>query len=110
MMTIDAAGWFALVGFFAVGITLILLARLSRRLGHVTQVRSYHRGFYVAAALVWVGFIARLVNLLTGVAGNTNLNQNILWIMLYNGIPAVGLTLGVVVAWYYWSWLLAERD
>jgi hypothetical protein len=32
------------------------------------------------------------------------------WVLLYNGLPALAVTLGLFVAWRYWSWLLAERN
>lgn len=106
----DPAGLLAVLGPFSVGLSLVLLARLSKRLGHVTHARAYYIGLYFAAGLVWIGAGARLYNGLVGQVSAADLQHNALWIILYNGLPALGVTLGIVIVWYYWSWLLAERD
>ncbi|MBE2271919.1 MAG: hypothetical protein IAE80_27035 [Anaerolinea sp.] len=94
------------VGQLGIVFALIVLARLSRRLGHMTHAKARYRGFYVSAALLLIGVSARLVNELL-------LHENrreMLWVLVYDGIPAFALTLAVLFAWRYWSWLLAERD
>jgi len=106
---VDWAGLFATAGMLAISLALVVMGLLSRRLGKVTRERAYYIGFFIASALVAVGAVARLANLTMDVAATSALHQNILWVILYNGIPAVGVTLGVIVAWRYWSWLLAER-
>ncbi len=112
MSSFDTAfGIFSLAGLLSICLALIVMGILSRRLGKVTQARPYHRGFYIAAALVFAGVIFRMIHLINGVAEVADLTQNTtIWILMTNGIPAIGLTLGLVVAWRYWSWLLAERD
>lgn len=100
----------SLVGNFAVGIVMIILARLSQRLGHVTHARSHFVWFYGAAVLVWLGGLAQIFLLRQGMSGGLQLQQDILWVLLIKGLPALGVTIGLVVAWHYWSWLLAERD
>lgn len=99
-----------LLGPIGIGALLWLLGRLSQRLGRVTRSRPYFIGLYVAAMLVWLGTLARLVFLTGGLASLAESQQNRLVTLLGQGLPALGLTLGVVVIWYYWSWLLAERD
>jgi hypothetical protein len=106
----DWSGAFGILGTLSISAALVVLAQLSRRLGRVTGATSYYVGFYLAALLVAVGAAARLLNLGDRVAAAENLHQNVLWVLLYNGAPAAGLTVGVIIAWYYWSWLLAERD
>ena len=107
---LDWSGLLGLLGSFSVGLLLFLLARLSRRMGQVNRDKHYHIGLYVAAALVWAGTLARGLNLQAGSVALSNLHQNVLWLILYNGLPAVGTTLGLFIAWRYWSWLLADRD
>lgn len=89
--------------FFALGFALLVLARLSRRLGQVTKARPYYRGLYLAALVLWGGAAGRL-------AFTAEMNDNILVTLVNDGLPALGVTLGLAVAWYYWSWLLTERD
>lgn len=88
------------------GMALVVIGLLSRRLGEATRAAPYHIGFYVAAGLVLVSVLARLFNLLFVPATV----DDPLWIALYSGLPALAVTIGVFVAWRYWSWLLAERD
>ena len=100
----------SLVGNLAIGTVMIILARLSQRLGLVTHARSYYVWFYGAAILVWLGMLAQVFLLRQGMDGGLRLQQDILWVLLIKGLPTLGITIGLVVAWHYWSWLLAERD
>lgn len=107
----DVAGLFGLIGWSGVALMLLVMAALSRRLGRVTQAAPYHRGFYVAALLVLAGVVLRVIHRINRVAAVRDLDQNgTIWVLLTNGLPALGLTIGLVIAWRYWSWLLAERD
>ncbi|NWF70213.1 MAG: hypothetical protein HXY40_14095 [Chloroflexi bacterium] len=108
-MTIEITRVLGLIGPVSLVLLLLLLAHLSRRLGRATQAPAYYRLFYLAALLVLVGVLARLWNILTGVTINLTAEDNLVWVLLYNGAPAAGLTLGLVTTWRYWSWLLAER-
>jgi hypothetical protein len=81
----------------------VVLGLLSRKLGRVTHARPYYLGFFAAAFLVAVAVIARLFDL-------GGLESVVLAWLVYDGFPAAGVTLGVLFAWHYWSWLLAERD
>ncbi|MBK9745953.1 MAG: hypothetical protein IPO91_04165 [Chloroflexi bacterium] len=94
------------IGQLGIVFALIVLAQLSKQLGMMTHAKPYYRGFYVAAALLLVSSAVRLLN-------DFLLRQDtsqIGWVILYDGLPAIAISLGVVVAWRYWSWLLAERD
>jgi len=99
-----------LIGFMAIGVAMVVLGRLSQRLGKVTHARPYFVGNYLAAGLIWMGAIARFY-FITGGQGNSEAsNGNLVYILLIDGLPALGVTIGLMVTWYYWSWLLAERD
>lgn len=80
---------------------LFVLGMLSYRLGRVTKATNYYRGFFISAALVMVGIVARLIC--------QTETDDAAWVLLFNGAPALGVTIGLIVAWHYWSWLLAER-
>jgi hypothetical protein len=105
----DWAGLAGLLGMGSIVFVLLLLGRLSQRLGQVTNAAPYYTGFYLGAVLVTVGGAARAWNL-SDASRAADLHQTTLWVLLYNGAPALGVTLGVIFAWRYWSWLLAERD
>ncbi len=104
MPFIDALGQLSII------VALLVLARLSKRLGSQTQAKPYYRGFIVAALLMSISLVARVANGLWALAPPDALATSALWIILYSGLPALALTIGVVFAWRYWSWLLAERD
>lgn len=101
--------WLAALGMSGVGVLLLVLALLSRRLGGVTRASAYYIGLYIAALLFFVSAGVRLWHWFNPPSTPIDLTSDVIWILLYHGAPALGLTLGVVVAWRYWSWLLAER-
>lgn len=95
------------IGIVAIALLLIVLGLISRRLGRVTHAKGYYRLFFVSALLMLMGAGGRMWS---AFRPDDLIYDNIWWILIYNGAPTLGLTLAVVVAWYYWSWLLAERD
>ena len=101
---------FGLLGQLAVAVALIVLARLSQRLGHVTHARPYFIGHYVAASFIMLNLLIRLYFITQGTELLRAASPTVLYTLVIDGLPAVGVTLGLVVTWYYWSWLLAERD
>ncbi|MFW5708931.1 MAG: hypothetical protein ACOCX5_01800 [Chloroflexota bacterium] len=98
------------LGMLGISSLLIVMGRLSQRLGRVTRARAFYIGFYVGAALVLAGAGVRFLLVLDPSIDTVDLTDTVLWVLLYNGAPALGLTIGVIVAWRYWSWLLAERS
>jgi len=107
---IDWAGLFGLLGLISIGVALLVMGLLSKRLGSVTRAPRYYFGCYVAALMIAVSVLARLLNVGRGVEAVAELNRDLGWVLLYNGLPALAITLGLFVAWRYWSWLLAERN
>lgn len=109
-MSLDWSRFFNLIGMFSIFIMLIVVALLSKRLGIVTRARRYYLGFYVAALLMGISILVRLLSSPVDVNANMTLQQDALTIIIYSVFPAVSLTLAVVIAWRYWSWLFAERN
>lgn len=97
----------SLLSPFGIALALVVMGELSRRLGETMRVPPYYRGFFVAAAMMLVSGAARFVLVLAPPANSAGA-----WwqVALLNGLPAVALTLAVILAWRYWSWLLAERE
>jgi hypothetical protein len=102
---VDFTALLALLEPISIGITLIVLGLLSRRLGEQTQAKPYYLGFYAAALLIGVSAAAQLLDTLIHFSHDTPL-----WVIVSDVLPAIAVTIGVVFAWRYWSWLLAERD
>ncbi|HLU12286.1 MAG TPA: hypothetical protein VK003_21590 [Oceanobacillus sp.] len=107
MTALDMLG---LCGPASIGIALVILGLLSKRLGSATRAPNYYIGFYVAAGLVFLSVAVQAANLLFDLASGDELIESWVWVFLYNGLPALGVTVGVIFAWRYWSWLLAERS
>lgn len=106
-MTVDLAALFGLLGPISIAITLIVLGLISRRLGEQASAKPYYLGFYCGAALLTISIVAQLLDILFQLSQTTS---DGLWVILEDGLPAFAVTLGVIFAWRYWSWLLAERD
>jgi predicted tellurium resistance membrane protein TerC len=87
-------------------VVLIVMALLSKRLGSVTRTRPYYLGFYLAAVLIGVSILARLLDATPPTAHFDTFAP----VLIVVGLPALGITIGVIVAWRYWSWLFAERS
>ncbi|MBZ0288283.1 MAG: hypothetical protein K8I30_11770, partial [Anaerolineae bacterium] len=93
----------------SIAIAMTVMALLSKRLGSVMRTPRYYMLFYIAAGLMAVSALARLLNIGRGTDIVGNLGQDPVSVLLYVGLPAIAITLGLVAAWRYWSWLLAER-
>lgn len=98
------------LGNVALGVALLIIAQLSRRLGRVTKARSYYIANYLAAILIWIGVAIRLWLIITNPLDLATIDDQHGYILLSEGLLASGVTIGSIVTWYYWSWLVAERD
>jgi hypothetical protein len=94
------------MGVFSIAVALVVLGLLSKRLGQVTRAPRYYRGFFVAALLLIVSLLFRLLNL---VQSHIPAADDPVSVIFYIGVPAFALTISLMIAWRYWSWLLAER-
>ena len=98
-----------LTGMLAISIVLLLIAHLSRRLGSVTHARPYYIGLYVAAGLYLIAGMLRVAFANNMIPVEMSNNRQFIF-LLVDGLPALAITLALGVMWFYWSWLLAERD
>jgi hypothetical protein len=107
MTLLDTLG---LLGPASIGLALLVLGLLSKRLGSATRAPSYYIGLYFAAGLLFLSVAAQAANLFFSLASADQIAESLGWIFVYNGLPALGVTVGVFFAWRYWSWLLAEHN
>lgn len=99
---------FGLLSSIGIGLALIVLGLLSKRLGAASKARPHTWGYYVAASFLFISALLQATNILfQWVAPGAALNSPG-WVIAYNVLPAVGLTIGLFYTWHYWSWLLAE--
>lgn len=102
-----AGGLFALIGMFSIAVALVVLGLLSKRLGQVTRAPRYYRGFYISSVFLIMSALFRLVYL---VQNQIPSPDDAVAVIFYIGVPALALTVSLIIAWRYWSWLLAERS
>lgn len=101
---------FAVVGTGGLATLLLVLGLLSKRMSETMNGKPYFRMFFLAGLLCLISMAARLVSGAMGVADDPALGEHAGWVLLYHGLPALALSIGLRTAWHYWSWLLAERD
>jgi len=94
-------------------VLLYVLAKLSERFGTVIKMRPRYRYYYIGLIFLFVGWIAQL--LVTAVdlmpMGIQNwLNSSWFLLLAYYLPITIGVTIGLVITWRYWSWLVAERN
>ena len=101
-----------IVGLIAVMYLLYIFANLSQRLGAVTKMRPYYRGFYVAMGFLGVSIVARVVLSSLALAPQLNtgwLSSPLFGLAVYHAPFVMAVAISAVVAWRYWSWLFKER-
>ncbi len=96
----------SILGVGGVAVAMVVLGLLSKRMSETTGGDPHYRWFFAAALLLIVSAAARLVGRAVGTGGDAD----VVWALLYDGLPALAVTIGVRTAWHYWSWMLAERD
>lgn len=97
-----------ILGQLALLFMVYMLADLSRRLGAVTKMRPYYRGFYVAMGILLVPVLVRMAR--TDGADANLAGNAALYVVVYHLPFAIAITLCVVVAWRYWGWLFQESQ
>ncbi len=114
-MNINVLPVMSIISSLSIFVLMIVMGLLSKRLGSVTRTAPFYVGFYVAAVLFGLHLLLQLVSsnqdvILQDVVLQTEANPEIAYFLSYVGLPALALTIAVLVAWRYWSWLLAERS
>jgi len=94
----------------AIYITLIM-ARLSQKLGAVTKMQGYYRGFYVSVIFLLVSLIAYFLKtsvLLAAEQVPFLLNNDLFYLLTYYLPLAIGTSISLVITLRYWDWLFKE--
>lgn len=106
-------GPFSIISLLAEIYLLYIYVILSRKLGNVTKMKPYYRGFYLAMALIGVAAAAHLIRLVSALAPAgvpAPFNADAFYLFTYYLPLALAGTLSLIVAWRYWGWLFKERD
>jgi hypothetical protein len=88
-----------------------VLVQLSKRLGEVTKMPRYYRGFYLSMACLSIAVVAHFLRMSVFLAeelGPPVFHSDVFYLCIYYIPLATGMTLGLAIAWRYWSWLFRE--
>jgi hypothetical protein len=101
------------VGLLAIAYLGVLFANFSRRLSAVTRMANHHRLFLIANTFVALAAMSQVMRS-TAVLAPPDVAPAILlqpWFSLVSfHIPlAIGITIDVILVWYYWGWILREK-
>ena len=99
------------LGTISVIFLFFILARLSEKLGAVTRIPPRYRWFWVGIGFLDIALISQLLRItviLTGQSSYAWLNDPVFYLFTYYVPMAIGVTIGLVVTWRYWSWLRTE--
>ena len=99
------------LGTLSIMFLFYILARLSERLGSVERMAPLYRYYYVALIFLALGGATHLlvarVSLTPATFPAWLLSP---WfVLLTHYLPlALGVTIGIVITWRYWSWLFNQ--
>jgi hypothetical protein len=94
-------------------ILLYVLAKLSERFGTVIKMRPRYRYYYLGLIFLFIGWIAQLLIIavdLMPISFQNWLNSSWFLLLAYYLPVTIGVTIGLVITWRYWSWLVVERN
>jgi len=102
-----------LIGLLSVLYLSLLFDSFSRRLGAVTKVADRYRWFRVASAFVAVAAMSQVVRgtaaLAPGEQLSSFLQQPCVSLVTFHIPLVVGVTIDLILVWYYWRWILREK-
>jgi hypothetical protein len=99
------------LGTLSIIILFYILAKLSKRLGSVEKMAPLYRYYYVAQLFMGLSYIIHLLVVRINFAPENFPNWLISpWFLLlaYQLPLTIAATLGLIVTWRYWSWLVIE--
>ena len=92
------------------------MAKVSERFGSVLRMPPIYRWFYVAEFFASIAALAHLIQASTYLAQSTGAQDNprqlasLEVVAIFHHIPlAIAVTIGLLVAWKYWGWLITDR-
>lgn len=100
---------FGPVALIAVIFLLDLYFTLSQRLGEVTRMRPYYRRFWIAGLSVGLAAVVQVLRTAAHLSQAPQvafLLSPVLSIFAFHLPLLLGVVVGVLTAWRYWSWLL----
>lgn len=105
--------YLSIIGTVAVIYLFYILAKLSERLGSVERMAPLYRYYYVAAGFVLLALLTQFVIARAALSpDNVPAWLFSFWLvfLLYYLPQAIGVTIGLLVSWRYWSWLVTHLE
>ncbi len=100
-----------IIGPVSVGVLMVLLRKLGKRLGEALELPPYYRLYDLALAFFVIPLPAAWVLLLTGAWGLPEPTPDAIMIIKL-AVASVPLTIGITLAVYatakYWNWIWGE--
>jgi hypothetical protein len=99
------------IGLLAIAYLCLLFGNFSRRLSAVTKMKNHYRWFPVAGILIAVAATSQAIRSTAALAREAPRFLNELPFAVFSFyLPLiVGVTLALVLVWYYWGWILKEK-
>jgi len=99
------------VGLISAIYIILIMARLSQKLGAVIKMRGYYRGFYVSVVFLLVSLTAHFMKtgmLLASAQAPAWLNNGWFYLLTHHLPFAIGTSISLAITLRYWDWLLRE--
>lgn len=90
-----------------------ILARISERFGAVIKMAPIFRYYYVGLVFLAISLVTHFVVVYVLLALEKTpawVNSSLFLLLAYHLPLAIGLSLGLVITWRYWSWLVTEQN
>ncbi|HEY75881.1 MAG TPA: hypothetical protein G4O00_06840 [Thermoflexia bacterium] len=99
------------IGLVGLIYATFLYMNLSRRLGAVTKMPPYYRGFFLSTVFLGVALVAhveRKTAYLSAAPETAFLLSPLFGLVFYHIPLFLGVVVDLIIVWKYWSWLLKE--
>jgi hypothetical protein len=100
-------------GTLSIIVLFYILAKLSERFGSVIKMPSIYRYFYLAIPLLLVSYMTNLLVVSTIITPEDSpawLTAPWFLLLAFHLPMAIGVTIGLIITWRYWGWLVTERN
>ncbi len=87
-----------------------LLRALSRRMGEVTKMRPYYRGYDVGNALIIIATLSYIFQCNAALAQQPASIREFTFVLTTFYLPlTLGVVINLIIAIIYWGWLFVQR-
>ncbi len=104
---------FSAIAPLSIVVVFHILAKLSRRFGSVLKMTAVYKWYYLAEALGIIALLAHLWQASTLLSAPHQPAPALApWFgLIFFDLPlTIAVTIGVIVTWRYWSWLIIEKE